>query len=250
MSNLNIDVVTSGTCEVYKNRAAGKFAFAMPTFKRIGKFFLPDESGRYEQVGSRHTVDRAGSIICEICPSTPPEKRGDLPTCRWDEKRRFSLGYQDMIAILYWYRQLDKISVYPGDLTEYIQGLPNKWAANLRLDHQYTKKDRGTGKLIHYSKKMQLQPGVGSKYEGTVQMRFDQEQTEDPVFDDKGNLDKSKSGPTTKDEQLSLPFSGPEWLGFMRLVDSAIPASLAWGGDSGTATLVQRQLEMMDNFFE
>lgn len=245
----SIDIIQSGNCEVYKNKAAGKFGFAAPVFKSIGKHYLRNPAGGGSVVGLKHTVDRAGSIIAEICPSKPPavRKKGALPICQWDQKRTFSIGYQDMIKLLAWDRKIQKLSPYPGAFSDFLadNGL-KAWNYDLQLPHQYTKsvRDPDTNKYdkIHYSKTLKVRPGQGDKYEGSVQMYIDQDEWVNPVFNDDGEC---IGGDKTSYEQIMLPWSEDEWLGFIMLVKAALPAALAWGDGAALYTVRNNQQEEM-----
>lgn len=241
----NLDIVTSGSYDIYKGKTAGKFTFAAATTREIGGFYQEDPRGgdrgkranyfsnQSAPNGKRLTVNRLGSIICEICPSGPEKDSNGLAVCHWNEKRIFSLGLPDMLKLSAWIDDILTRSVYDGEITQWAEDNGGVWRVGVNLPHQFTKTDRTTGKTTEFLKTMQIVPGVkkgNRNYEGTAQMYMAQEQTVD--------------GQKTELPKLMLPLSKEELHGFGLLIKQAIPASILWAQHASLQTLAVRQLEM------
>lgn len=221
--SLNIDQVTSGSLEIYKNKGACKFYFAQARLKKIGQ---NKQNGQV--VGERYTVDRTGSIIVDVCPSIPPKNRNDLPTTQWDRKITFSLGVNDIIKLLEYQSLLDRLMLEFGNMTDAVNSFAkDKYPkTTLSLTHKYTARDG-----VNYTKRMQFKPGVGN-YEGTFQMSM-----------------SSYTGDDYKNsENVTVPFSAGEFAAFMILIRESLPDVLLWGNRAMQASVQMSSEVMLTNW--
>lgn len=221
---MKINQVTSGSFEVYKNKGAMKFYFAQARIKKIGQ-----NKSFGKVVGDRYTVDRTGSIIIDCCPSIPPKSRNELPVTQWDKKITFSLGVNDIVALIGYSDLLDRLVLEYGNITDAVNAFSeDKYPkTSLSLTHKYTPK----GENEEYTKRLNIRPGVG-KYEGTYQI----------------SMSSYKGSNYQNSENVNVPFSGGEFAAFMILVRESLPDVLLWGSKAVSSTLNMSTEQMLENW--
>ncbi len=221
---MKINQVTSGSFEIYKNKGAMKFYFAPPRIKKIGQ-----NKSFGKVVGDRYTVDKTGSIIIDCCPSVPPTKRGDLPVTQWDKKITFSLGVNDVVALIGYRKLLERLILEYGNISDAVKAFSNdKYPkTSLSLTHKYTPKDQSE----ELTKRFNIRPGV-DKYEGTYQV----------------SMSSYKGNDYKNSHNVNLPFSCGEFESFMTLVQESLPDILHWGSRSVSATTNMAASQMLENW--
>jgi hypothetical protein len=219
---MKINQVTSGSFEIYKSKGAMKFYFAQPRIKKIGQ-----NKSFGNVVGDRYTVDRTGSIIIDCCPSIPPKNRGDLPVTQWDKKITFSLGVNDIVAIIGYRKLLDRLILEYGNVSDAVQAFSSdKYPkTSLSLTHKYTPRDQSE----ELTKRLNVRPGV-DKYEGTYQV----------------SMSSYKGSDYKNSQNVNVPFSGGEFEAFMILVQESLPDVLLWGSRAVESTINMSTDQMLE----
>lgn len=221
---MNINQVTSGSFEIYKNKGAMKFYFAQPWIKKIGQ-----NKSFGKVVGDRFTVDRTGSIIIDCCPSIPPKNRGDLPITQWDKKITFSLGVNDIVALIGYRKNLERLVTEYGNISDAVAAFSQEKypKTTLSLTHKYTPREQKE----EFTKRLNIRPGV-DRYEGTYQV----------------SMSCYKGSDYKNSENVNVPFSCGEFEAFMILIEESLPDVLLWGSRAVASTVNMSTDQMLKDW--